>query len=114
MKFSSPDIAVCNNSYGVPLALVLTQEHGAELESPGTIRSALVASCKAIEMLCGLRIKSTLGPLLNVPAEEPRHEVLGERRRRGGAERHAPQGAKLVEAERPHAVDLGLDRLAIE
>ena len=65
-------------------------------------------------MLCGLRIKSTLGLLLDVPAEKPRHEVLGEGRRRGGAERHAPQGAKLVEAERPHAVDLGLDRLAIE
>jgi hypothetical protein len=32
----------------------------------------------------------------------------------GGAERHAPQGAKLVEVERPHAVDLGLDSLAIE
>jgi len=41
-------------------------------------------------------------------------EVLAEGRRRGGAERHAPQGAKLVEAERAHAVDLGLDRLAIE
>ena len=30
-----------------------------------------LASCKAIEMLCGLRIKSTLGLLLDVPAEEP-------------------------------------------
>jgi hypothetical protein len=57
---------------------------------------------------------STLGLLLDVPAEKPRHEVLAEGRRRRGAERHAPQGAKLVEAERPHAVDLGLDRLAIE
>ena len=41
------------------------------LKSPGTICSAFVASCKAIEMLCGLRIKSTLGLLLDVPAEEP-------------------------------------------
>jgi hypothetical protein len=32
----------------------------------------------------------------------------------GGAERRAPQGAKLAEAEGPHTVDLGLDRLAIE
>jgi hypothetical protein len=33
--------------------------------------------------------------------------------RRGGAERDAPQGAKRVEVERPHADDLGLDRRAI-
>ena len=65
-------------------------------------------------MLCGLRIKSTPGLLLEVPAEKPRHEILGEGRRRGGAERHAPQGAKRVEVERPHAADLDLDRLAIE
>ncbi len=57
---------------------------------------------------------STKGLLLDVPAEKPRHKVLRETRRRGGAERHASQGTKLVEAERPHAVDLGLDRLAIE
>ncbi len=46
------------------------------------------------------------GLLLDVPAEKPRHEVLGEGQRRGGAERHAPQGAKLVEVERPQAIDL--------
>jgi hypothetical protein len=57
----------------------------------------------AVEMLCSLWIKPTLGLLLDVPAEKPRHEVLGKGRRRGGAERHAPQGAKFVEAERPHA-----------
>jgi hypothetical protein len=28
---------------------------------------------RGIEMLCGLRIKSTLGLLLDVPADEPRH-----------------------------------------
>jgi hypothetical protein len=54
-------------------------------------------------MLCGLRIKSTVGLLLDVPADEPQHEVVVEGRRRGGAERHAPQGTKLFEAERPHA-----------
>ena len=108
-----PHIAVWNDRDGVPLALVFAQEHGAGLKAPGAIRSRLAAPCEAVEMLCGLRIKSTLGPLLDVPAEKPRHEVLGEGRRRGGAERHAPQGAKFVEAERP-ADDLGLDCLAIE
>jgi hypothetical protein len=105
--------AVFNDRDGVPLALIFAQEHGAGLEAPGAIRSRLVAPCEAVEMLCGLRIKSTPGPLLDVPAEKPRHEVLAEGRRRGGAERHGPQGAKRVEAERPHAADLGLDRFAI-
>ena len=44
-----------------------------------------------------------------MPAEEPRHEVLGEGR--GRPQGPAPQGANLVEVERPHAVDLGLNRL---
>ena len=33
-----PDIAVCNNSDGVPLALVFAQEHGSGLEALGAIR----------------------------------------------------------------------------
>ena len=101
------------DSDGEPLALVFAQEHGAGLEAPGAIRSALVASCKAVEMLCGLRIKSTLGPLLDVPADEADDEVLGEALRCRRTERHPPQGAKLVEVERPNAVDLGLDCFAI-
>jgi hypothetical protein len=66
----------------VPLALVFAQEHGAGLEAPRVIGSRLVAPCEAIEMLCGLWIKPTLGLLLDMPAEKPRHEVLGEGRRR--------------------------------
>jgi Resolvase, N terminal domain len=50
---------------------------------------------------------------LDMPAEKPRHEVLGEGGRRRRPEGDPPQGAKFFEAERPHAVDLGLDRLAI-
>jgi hypothetical protein len=65
-------------------------------------------------MLCGLWIKPAEGLLLDMPADEPRHEILGEGRRRGAAERHAPQGAKRVEVNRPQAVDLGLNRVAIE
>src|SRR3984893_10070298 len=79
----APDIAVWNGSGGVPLALLSAQEHGAWLEAPGAIRSRLAAPCEAVEMFCGLRIKPTLRLLLDVPAEKPRHEVLGKGRRRG-------------------------------
>jgi len=98
----------------VPLALVFAQEHGAGLEAPRVIGSRLVAPCEAIEMLCGLWINPGEGLFLDVPADEPRHEVLGEGRRRRRPEGDPPQGAKFVEAERPHADDLGLDCLAIE
>jgi hypothetical protein len=64
-------------------------------------------------MLCGLWIKPAEGLFLDVPADEPRHEVLGEGRRRRRPEGEPPQGVKFFEAERPHAVDLGLGRLAI-
>src|ERR1700730_2821785 len=39
----APDIAVWNDSDGVPLALVFAQEHGDGLEAPGAIRSRLAA-----------------------------------------------------------------------
>jgi hypothetical protein len=67
----APDIAVFNDRDGVPLALVFAQERGAGLEAPGAIRSRLVAPCETVEMLCGLRIKSTPGLLLDVPAFDP-------------------------------------------
>ena len=67
----------------------------------------------AVQQLCSIGIKPAEGLLLDVPADEPRHEVLGEGRRRRRPQRRAPERAKLVEAEGPHAVDLGLDRLAI-
>ena len=62
-------------------------------------------------MLGGLRIKSAKRLLLEVPTEKPGDEVLGEARRRSCTERRTPQVAKRVDAERPNAVDLGLDRL---
>ena len=55
--------------------------------------------------------------LLNSYTENPKEPTLfGSLLKAGGGDNRtgrAPQGAKLVEAERPHAVDLGLDRLAI-
>jgi hypothetical protein len=57
--------------------------------------------------LRGFRIKLADGLLLDVPAKEPRDEI-------GRPKRRAPQGAKLIEAERPHAVNLSLDSLAIK
>ncbi len=43
----------------------------------------------------------------------PQH-LLGKSQRRGRPKRRAPQGAKLIEAERPQAVNLSLDSLAIK
>jgi hypothetical protein len=65
-------------------------------------------------MFGGFRIKSPKHLLLDVPAKKPRDEILGEAWRRSCAKRRMPQAAKFVEAERPNAVDLGLDRLAIK
>jgi hypothetical protein len=96
-----PDIAVGNDGDGVPITLVFANEHSAGLEAPGAIRSRLVAPDETVEMLRGVRIKLADGLLLDVPAKEPRDEILGKSQRRGRPKRRAPQGAKLVEAERP-------------
>jgi hypothetical protein len=61
----------------------------------------------------GRCIKSAEGLLLDVPGDHSRHEVLGERRRREPQHR-PPQRAKPVEAERPYAVDLGLERFEVD
>jgi hypothetical protein len=98
----------------VPLALIFAHQHGAGLQPPKAVCHRLVAMCKAVQTLCNTRINPIEGLLLEMPADEPRDEVLGEARGWGRPECRAPQGAKVVEAERPHAVDLGLDRLAIE
>jgi hypothetical protein len=98
----------------VPLALVFANEHGAGLEAATAVRSPFAGPSEAVEMFCGLRIKPADGLLLNVPAEEPCYEILGEGRRWGRPKRSPPQAAKLVKAERPHAFDLGLDHFAIE
>src|ERR1700730_1938401 len=77
----APDIALCNDGDGVPLALVFAQEHGAGFEAPRAIGSWPVAPRESIEMLCGLGIQPAEGLLLNMPAEEPRQDVLAEGRR---------------------------------
>src|SRR3984893_16946991 len=86
----APDIALCNDGDGVPLALVFAQEHGAGFEAPRAIGSAPGAPRESIELLCGLGIQPAEGLLLNVPAEEPRQDVLAEGRRRGRPECRAP------------------------
>lgn len=73
-----------------------------------------MAPHQAVEMLRGFRIKLADGLLLDVPAKEPRDEIVDKGRRWGRPKRRAPQGAKLIEAERPHAVNLSLDSLAIK
>src|SRR5262249_44505896 len=107
----APDVPAPNDGDRVPLALVFADQHGAGLETPA-VHLRLVAPCKAVQQLCCVPIKTTEGLLLDVPADKPRHEILCQGSGRGRPERRAPERAKLVEAKGPHAVDLGLDRLA--
>jgi hypothetical protein len=65
-------------------------------------------------MFGGFRIKSPKRLLLDVPPKKPCDEILGEAWRRRGMKRGTPLAAELIDAERPNAVDLGLDRLAIK
>ena len=110
----APEETIRHNRHGVALALVLAHEHRAGLEAPGALGSALVAMSEAVQELHGAWIKPAKSLLLEVPADEPGDEVLGEGARRRRPKRPPPERAKLVEAERPHAVDLGLDCLAIQ
>jgi len=48
-----------------------------------------------------------------MPAQGADQQVLVQGPGQGRPQRRAPQGAKLVEAERADALDLGLDRVAI-
>src|SRR5262249_50079314 len=89
----SPHVTARNNSDRVSLALVFTHEHCAGLEAPWAVRSRRGAPFQAVQELCGIRIKPTEGLLLDVPADEPRQEVLGEGRGRGRPQDGAPQGA---------------------
>src|SRR5665811_206436 len=107
----APDVSTGHDSDRVSVTLVFAHENGAGLEPP--VRSRLVAPGEAVQELVGIRINPTVGLLLDMPADKPGHEVLGESRRWGRPQCRAPQGAKLIEAERPYAVDLGLDRLVI-
>src|SRR6202011_333355 len=59
-------------------------------------------------MLRGFRIKLADGLLLDVPAKEPRDEILGKGRRWGRPKRRTPQGAKTG------MPSSALDREAIE
>ena len=77
------------------------------------VRSRLGAPDKAIQKPGVILIGATEGLFLDVPANEAGHEVFGKGRRRQRSECRAPQRAKLVEAERPYAGDLGLQRLFV-
>ena len=85
---------------------------------PGLSRLAwsalgLLPQDKAIQKPGVFLIEATEGLFLDVPANEAGHEVFGKGRRRQRSECGAPQQAKLVEAERPYAGDLGLQRLFV-
>jgi hypothetical protein len=97
----------------VSLALVFPDQDCADLEASQAIRSGLVASCKTIKELGGLVIETAQALFLDMPTDEPGNEVFGEGRWRRRSECRAPQRAKLIEAERPYAGDLGLQRLYV-
>ena len=109
----TPDISTGHDRDRVPLALVFAHQNGAGSETSGAIGPRPFALCEAVQNLAGFRIKPPESLFLDMPADEPGHEVLGEGRRRRGTQCRAPQHAKIVEAERLYAVDLGLDRLVI-
>jgi hypothetical protein len=65
-------------------------------------------------MFGGFRSKAPQRLLLDVPPKKPCDEIHGKAWRRRGMKRGTPLAAKLIDAERSNAVDLGLDRLAIK
>ena len=64
----------------VPFALIFAHEHGTGLEAP--LRRRSLAASEAIQKLCRSRIEPTERLLLDVPAQEARHQILGESQRR--------------------------------
>ena len=88
-------------------------QDSARPETPGVVRSRLAPQDKAIEKPNVILIEAAEGLFLDVPANEAGHEVFGKGRRRQRSECRAPQRAKLVEAERPYAGDLGLQCLCV-
>jgi len=75
--------------------------------------SRLVAPAETRQEFFGGGIDPAEGLLLEIPAQGTDQQVLVQGPGQGPAQGGAPQGAKLVEAERADALDLGLDRLAI-
>jgi hypothetical protein len=107
----APHVAVAYDRYRVSFALVFPDQDCADLEASQAIRSWLVASRKTIKELGGFVIETAQALFLDMPADEPGNEVFGEGRRRRCSECRVPQGAQLIEAERPYAGNLGLQRL---
>jgi hypothetical protein len=102
-----------NEHNRVSFALVFPDQDSARPETPSVVRSRLVAPDKAIQKPNVILIEATAGLFLDVAANEAGHEVFGKGRRLQRSECGAPQRAKLVEAERPYAGDLGLQRLCV-
>src|SRR5947209_953399 len=79
----APYVPARDHSDGVALALVFAHEHGAGLEAPRSVGSSLAAARQPVQELRHVRIEPAEGLLLDMPADKPCHEVVGERWRRG-------------------------------
>jgi hypothetical protein len=62
--------------------LALYREILEHLDPEAPVRFRLVTPGEAVQELGGIRINPTVGLLLDMPADKPGHEVLGESRRR--------------------------------
>jgi hypothetical protein len=61
-----------------------------------------------------IRVEAAECRLLNPVGNHAGEQVLRERRWRLRGKYCAPAGTQRIKAERPHAVDLGLDGLAVD
>src|SRR5712691_1951859 len=93
----------------MPLALILADQHRAGLQAPLALVGRVLALTQAVEQLHGRRIEPTHGLLLDAPSHHPGEQVLGESWWRSRSESRPPQRAELVDAQRPHAFDLGFE-----
>jgi len=107
-----PEETIGHDSDGVALALVFAHDDGAGLEAAVEL-AWFPAAGEPIEQLDRLPVEAAEGFLLDSVGDHPSHDVLGQARWRGRAERHSPPPAKRVDAEGPDPVDLGLDRSGV-
>src|SRR5437763_944376 len=94
----------------MPLPLIFPDQYGTGLEPAVQLGPGLLAARQAIEELDRFATKTAESLLLDAVRDHPPHDVLGQPKRRRTAEYQAPACAERGDAERPNAVDLGLNR----
>jgi hypothetical protein len=102
-----PVEAIRNDSDGMALALIVANEHRAGLEV-APARGGVPG--KALQQAQAFPIKAAECPLLQPESKHSPEQVLAQGRKRGSSERCPPAPPKGIDAKRPNARDLGLDR----